>query len=125
MTHLRALPGLLLAATLLVGCESGTSSPESSETFSGPAWDAYKDGRTFGGKHQAEGLPTLNVDPSEGVTSDTYMANSDEAEKWCKGNLPDELWVEHEGHEEALTDGCVGGVYPLADHPGELLPFDD
>ncbi|MGY4961471.1 hypothetical protein [Streptomyces sp. 900105245] len=126
MTRLRALPGLLLGVALLVGCEaSDTPSPASSETFSGPAWDAYKDGRTFGGKHQAEGLPTLDVDPSKGISSDTYVTNSDKATNWCEDNLPEKLWVEHEGHEGALTDGCVGGVYPAADHPGELLPFDD
>ncbi|MGW3850904.1 hypothetical protein [Streptomyces fagopyri] len=66
----------------------------------------------------------MAVDSSKGVTYDTYDANSDTAEKWCEDNLPDELWTKHTGHPEALTDGCVGGVYPAADHP-ELLPFDD
>jgi hypothetical protein len=124
--RLGALATVPLISVLLTGCEaSGGPSALPSESFSGPAWEAYKDGKAFGSEHQAEGLPTVAVDPSDGISTDTFTVNSDAAEDWCADHLSDPLLTKHDGHSEALTEGCVAGVYPAADHPEAVLPFVD
>lgn len=123
--HKRLMMGAA-AVVLVLACASCGSSPDNkpaakpSPSYSGPSWEAYKAGRAYGAEHQDTATIPESVartsDP-KGTLGDALNADRENAEWWCRRNLPSELETEHEAEEDTLLAGCVGGVLPMHDHP--------
>ncbi|MGX1514043.1 hypothetical protein [Streptomyces collinus] len=120
MMRSAALCALATATLLTTGCASTDSAAaKPSPSYSGPAWNAYREGREFGRQHQDDATVPGDVarTAESGDLSDAVSADMDNADWWCERNLPSELEAKHQDQEEALVAGCVGGVLPIADHP--------
>jgi hypothetical protein len=85
---------------------AATKAPSSAPSRSGPRWEAYEAGRTFGREHQGE--------PG---TGDASNPDIDSAVTWCTGKLPEGLKRTHAANTKPLTFGCVGGLLPSMDNP--------
>ncbi|WNO69454.1 hypothetical protein RPQ02_39650 [Streptomyces sp. AM2-3-1] len=103
-----------------VGCghmEDPVAASQASPSYSGPAWEAYRTGREFGRDKQGAQIPNSVARTSDGTLKDAIEADRDNAEWWCRRNLPAPMKADHEAHRDALLAGCVGGVLPMMDAP--------
>lgn len=123
MSRLKVAAAVTVLLLSAVGCghmEDPGAAAKASPSPSGPVWEAYQAGRSFGREHKDTARIPDSVartsDP-QGSVQDAVEADSENARWWCQRNLPAELESEHEDHGDALTAGCVGGVLPLMDTP--------
>ncbi|OEJ34174.1 hypothetical protein BGK67_25090 [Streptomyces subrutilus] len=109
--------------------------PQPEPTYTGPAWEAYVEGRDFGRANQNATLPpgkgrkanTLEEELYEAANGqandrskdmqDALSADRANAEWWCEKNMPSSLRARYLEDWEALVGGCVGGALPVFDHP--------
>ncbi|MCX4808748.1 hypothetical protein OG594_45575 [Streptomyces sp. NBC_01214] len=129
----RALIALAITTALAcaTGCTPGSSSSSAtasasataspSPTFSGPGYDAYLAGHSYGKRNEKVAqLPAGEAaENKDGTLTGALTADQTNAKTWCVKNLPSALRTEHRAYLKSLLGGCIDGVLPTYLSPND------